>query len=111
GLRPVADAPPRDPPALVARGRALFTSDRVGCTGCHLGDGSSTDGERHQVLDNEKAIDTPALSHLGNTAPYFHDGTAQTLEDVVSQAGDRMGHTRLLSGVDRVALAAYLRTL
>ncbi len=35
-------------------------------------------------------IDTPTLLGLWDTAPYFHDGSAPTLEDVVVVAGGRM---------------------
>jgi cytochrome c peroxidase len=48
---------------------------------------------------------------VGLTAPYFHDGSAKTLEELVERNGDRMGKTSQLSTNERRALVAYLRTL
>ncbi|HZN91113.1 MAG TPA: cytochrome c peroxidase, partial [Myxococcales bacterium] len=57
------------------------------------------------------AFDTPALRQLALTAPYFHDGSAKTLEELVDGNRDRMGRTSHLSTDERRALVAYLRTL
>ena len=68
---------------------------------------------------------TPGLRDLGHSTPYLHDGSADTLEDVISfyvetsalaQAGDlRNAAPELLDvhlGPDDVApLAAFLRAL
>ena len=58
------------------------------------------------------AFDTPSLAGLFATAPYFHDGSAKTLDDVLklSDAG-KMGDTSGLSKQQREDLKAYLLTL
>ncbi|APR75606.1 Hypothetical protein A7982_00952 [Minicystis rosea] len=48
---------------------------------------------------------------MSGTAPYFHDGRAATLEELIDENADRMGHTSHLSREDRAALIAFLRTL
>jgi cytochrome c peroxidase len=130
GLRPVrapAGAAARD--ALVARGRKLFHDRTVGCSSCHDPASGYVDGAAHDVgsVSREEqeelakaagketvvtpAFDTPSLRQVGLTAPYFHDGSAPTLEALVERNGDRMGKTSHLSPDDRRALVAYLRTL
>jgi cytochrome c peroxidase len=54
---------------------------------------------------------TPSLWFVAGTAPYFHDGSAATLEELVRENGNRMGDTRHLSAGEQGALVAYLRTL
>jgi len=132
GLRPVRPPPPAADPAMVAQGKALFHDRAVGCSGCHDPDSGFTDGQAHDVESLSKAeraelqqalggnkapdasataFDTPTLRQVGLTAPYFHDGSAKTLEDVVEHNQDRMGKTSQLSTGERRALVAYLRTL
>src|SRR6185369_4867652 len=92
------DAPP--PPArsfdstAAERGRPLF--DRA-CASCHVG-GSSTDNNKgklhppaetgmdsaYAVRTANKAYRTTPLRGLWQHPPYFHDGSAGTLEDVVT---------------------------
>jgi cytochrome c peroxidase len=103
----------------------------VGCSSCHDPDSGFTDGQAHDVeslsaAEREElkqsgsgkapeptadAFDTPTLRQVGLTAPYFHDGSAKTLDDVVDGNRDRMGKTSQLSTGERRALVAYLRTL
>ncbi len=55
------------------------------------------------------AFDTPTLRGIFATAPYFHDGSAQTLDDAV---GVMLEVGRMdLSDSDRADLVAYLMTL
>ena len=61
------------------------------------------DGNMHTACD----FDTPTLRAIFATAPYFHDGSAATLRDVV----DRLPFTQTLSDDDRNALVEYLKTL
>ena len=81
--------------AIAGRGRAVF--DRT-CASCHVG-GNGTDnntGALHTPaetgVDGAYAARTPTkgyrttpLRGLWQHAPYFHDGSAATLADVVSQ--------------------------
>ena len=53
----------------------------------------------------------PSLRNVGVTAPYFHDGSARTLDDLIDHNGDRMGKTSHLSTQERASLVAFLRTL
>ena len=80
--------------AAAARGRAVF--DRT-CATCHIG-GAGTDnntGKLHQPSETgvdgryaartaNKAYRTTPLRALWQHAPYFHDGSAATLADVVA---------------------------
>jgi YVTN family beta-propeller protein len=52
-------------------------------------------------------FDTPTLRGVFATAPYFHDGSARTLDDVV----DRLSFSRGLSAHAKADLVAYLNTL
>jgi cytochrome c peroxidase len=52
-------------------------------------------------------FDTPTLRGVFATAPYFHDGSAATLRDVI----DRLPASQALSSDDKDALIAYVKTL
>ncbi len=61
------------------------------------------------------AFDTPALRGLTDSAPYFHDGSAATLEDVLPAmlraAATPGAAPQTLSATDQSALVEYLRSL
>jgi mono/diheme cytochrome c family protein len=100
----------------VARGRELFVSQEVGCSGCHTEEHEASDRTLHDVgsrapTDQVAQFRTPPLLFIAGTGPYFHDGRYATLEDLLADNLDRMGTTTHLSQDDRDALAAYLRTL
>jgi len=108
---PAVRTPTRDKVA-VARGKTLFESAELGCTSCHDG-AAYTDRERHRF--GGKAIDTPSLVGLAASAPYFHDGSAPTLDTLLrdhgtvhGMAGDATGK---LSDAQIADLKAYLETL
>ena len=73
----------------------------------------------HADLDGDArggcAFDTPALRGLTDSAPYFHDGSAATLDDVLHamlQAAAGAGETpATLSTSQQTALVEYLRSL
>jgi YVTN family beta-propeller protein len=73
------------------RGKALFESDIIGCSICHPGP-LYTDLKQHDVgtVDGKDAewfgplIDTPSLRFLYDSAPYFHDGSAETLMETIT---------------------------
>lgn len=94
------------------RGEQVFVVS--GCVDCHQGE-SYRDGLRHDVGtitaasgqrigEQLTAIRTPTLIELWDSAPYFHDGSAATLEDVLS----RGTHNAELSQEDRQDLIQYL---
>jgi len=79
-------------------GRQVFNS--MNCVACHSGDDltDSAIGLLHDVgtlrtTSGQRigapltGIDTPTLRGLWDNAPYFHDGSARTLEDVFIVAG------------------------
>jgi DNA-binding beta-propeller fold protein YncE len=62
------------------------------------------------------AFDTPALRGLSDSAPYLHDGSAATLDDVIpimlqATAPSCTTPRTSLSADDRAALVEYLRSL
>lgn len=105
--------------AIAARGRAVF--DRT-CASCHLG-GSGTDnnnGTLHPPADTgvdgayaartaTKAYRTTPLRALWQHPPYFHDGSAATLADVVAQY-NRVRKLSLTAEQQR-DLVEYLKSL
>ncbi|HVR73093.1 MAG TPA: c-type cytochrome [Planctomycetota bacterium] len=115
---------PRPPPGSVdveaaGRGGAVF-NDR--CAGCHTG-ATGTDnnsGALHEPSEtgmdpgyamrtvNKKYRTTP-LRALWQHPPYFHDGSAQTLADVVEHY-DRVRELRL-TDEQKSDLVEYLKTL
>jgi cytochrome c peroxidase len=101
---------------LEARGREVFTSEEVGCSGCHrpgtdYSDRTLRDVGSRTPADATAAFRTPPLLHVGSSAPYFHDGRYPTLEKLLDDNLDRMGQTSHLGEDDRRALSAFLRTL
>jgi cytochrome c peroxidase len=78
-----------DPEALgpaALRGRALFAE--LGCAACHRPPSFATDSYHSVGVPADPALNggrarVPSLRGLGLTAPYFHDGSAATLEEVV----------------------------
>jgi DNA-binding beta-propeller fold protein YncE/mono/diheme cytochrome c family protein len=116
-------APPR-PTELSSeeqKGRAIFTSPKTECASCHAPEKDFTDrtvipliGFRTRPLfteDEKPGYRVPSLLYVGSTAPYYHDGSAETLEQLVSENKNRMGKTNHLSDEEKAALVAYLKTL
>ena len=113
---PQRPAPSAASETLVARGRDLYMSDKLGCNSCHEVGHGTTDRHVHDVGSQAKgesraAFRTPSLVMLEATAPYFHDGRYATLEALLDDNLDRMGQTSHLAADDRAALLAFLRTL
>ena len=85
------------------RGQKLFFNKEVNCSACHLGanladelyhnlgigienPGKDTDWGRFAVTGEEKdkgAFKTPTIRNVALSAPYMHDGSLKTLEEVV----------------------------
>ena len=119
-------AAPAPPPgsfdaAAAARGRAVFRG-KARCADCHVGV-ALTDinlGIRHApeatgmdpayaMRTAERRYRTTPLRGLLQHPPYFHDGSAATLEDVVGHY-DAFLNLRL-TGAERDDLVQYLRSL
>lgn len=125
--------------------RAGLTLFRDSCAGCHQLVGDSATGERIPARDLERrllagevaltdarlhAVGTPVLGEGGNNppslrgvweaAPYFSDGSARTLEDVLRRtdpdarevhASENAARAPAFSDRQRAALLAFLRAL
>ncbi len=97
----------------VARGKKVFDSAEVGCRGCHDG-ANYTDQVTHKFSGSTLAeADTPSLVGLAASAPYFHDGSAATLEALLRDRGavHGMAETAKLSDQQIADLIAFLETL
>ncbi len=112
-------------------GKAIFESKDAACSTCHIPERDFVDGKSHDVgtaSQNEVVsyqfqfamnpearppwiLDTPTLKGVYYTAPYFHDGSAPTLYDVLEREGSRMGSTAHLTQAQKQQLVAYLLTL
>jgi len=100
-----------------------FTDDRFHNTGVGFRNGSNADEGRYAVTQNERdraAFKTPTLRDVARTAPYMHDGSLATLEDVVdfySKGGNRNPNQDLrirplnLSAEEKRQLVAFLKAL
>ncbi len=100
------------------QGLALFRG-KAGCISCHLGP-NLTDEEKHQTsagkIDRDKAFKTPSLRQIAQAAPYFHDGSAATLDDVIDHydkgdAPDPEIRPLKLTPAEKQALKAFLESL
>jgi mono/diheme cytochrome c family protein len=109
---PAPKAPTRDH-AAVARGKQLFESAELGCASCHDGK-AFTDREKHPLASQTlPAAKTPSLIGLAASAPYFHDGSAVTIEALLRDRGavHGMAETAKLSDAQVADLTAYLEQL
>ena len=95
-------------------GYDLFKS--LGCVSCHQG--VNVGGnlyQRHGIFHplaspDPEILRVPSLRNVATPAPYFHDGSAQTLEDAVRKmANAQLGRT--LSDQQITAIVAFLGTL
>lgn len=124
--------PPRriEDEALVQRGEAVF--GELGCTGCHTpslgGVAAYTDLLLHDIAPQDAPVAnrefgvlpteyrTPPLWGLRDTAPYLHDGSAESPEEAVLNGhhGEAQAARQAFGAADvndRVALGEFLRSL
>ena len=108
---------------MVSAGRTVFRES--GCDTCHQTDGqpvmdldnnsmrSRVDVGTQGAYDDSALFDVPTLYGLAFTAPYLHDGRAETLEALLTthNAADQHGQTSQLSQAQRQQLIAFLHTL
>jgi cytochrome c peroxidase len=96
----------------VARGKKLFDSAELGCRTCHDG-AAYTDQSGHKLSGTLAESDTPSLRGLAASAPYYHDGSAATLEALLRDRGAVHGMmpSVRLSDEDVADLTAFLETL
>lgn len=102
------------------KGKEIFMSEQTGCIRCHAGEEYSDrvavalgPWEKAEGFEDESAdtFKTPSLLYVGGTAPYYHDGSVKTLEELIEKNNDRMGKTKHLSKEEKAALVAFLRVL
>jgi hypothetical protein len=109
-------------------GATLFHSGALGCAECHGGveftDSGAFDfslkdvgtlgaGSGGRLGEALTGIDTPTLKGLWETAPYFHDGSADDLTAVLTtrNPANLHGNTSQLSAAEIAQLARYLLEL
>ena len=108
------------------RGKTLFerATDKFGkpipeanrCSFCHSGpkgtSQKSFDVGTKKLTDNSGLLDTPQLVNVDLTAPYLHDGSARTLEEIwtVFNPQDKHGRANDLTKDELNDLIEYLRT-
>ncbi len=107
-------------------GKAIFerSIDKFGkpiplnnrCSFCHSGhkgtSQKSFDVGTMKPTDASGLLDTPQLTNIALTAPYLHDGSARTLEEIwtIYNPDDRHGRTNDLTKDELNDLIEYLRT-
>jgi YVTN family beta-propeller protein len=96
-------------------GRPIPSTGR--CISCHPGP-LYTDRQKHDVgtkspLDTEGIFDTPHLTNIYDSAPYLHDGTAESLEEIWTRFNpdDRHGVTNDMTKDELNHLIEYIKTL
>ncbi|HEX4036986.1 MAG TPA: beta-propeller fold lactonase family protein [Acidobacteriaceae bacterium] len=108
------------------RGSAVFhrATDKLGqpippgnqCATCHSGSKGTSqksfDVGTKKPTDTGGLFDTPQLTNIALTAPYLHDGSAATLEEIwtIYNPHDRHGRTNDLTKDELNDLIEYLRT-
>jgi mono/diheme cytochrome c family protein len=105
--------------AAAQRGKPVFAKN---CQSCHVGvDGTDNNGNKlhapaetgmdgaYAARTTTKAYRTTPLRALWQHPPYFHDGSAATLEDVVTHYDDTLELG--LTPSQRSDLAEYLKSL
>jgi YVTN family beta-propeller protein len=113
--------------AAQERGKAFFERTRKKdgtpipasnqCPVCHAGphftNQQLTDVGTGKPTDRSPMIDVPQLSGIALTAPYLHDGSAQSLEEIwtVYNPDDRHGVSNDLQKDELNDLIEYLKTL
>jgi YVTN family beta-propeller protein len=112
--------------AAQERGRVIFERDvdKFGkpiplenrCSYCHSGpkgtDRKIFDVGTHKATDTGGVFKTPQLTNIALTAPYLHDGSARTLEEIwtIYNPDDKHGRTNDLTKDELNDLIEYLRT-
>ena len=121
---------------LAVKGRNLFFSEKSNCTACHAGanfadeqyhnlgvgmTAAKPDIGRAEVTKDKKdtgALKTPTVRNVALTAPYMHDGSQKTLEEVVEwyakgghanpHLSDKMKKLEL-SDTEKKSLVAFMK--
>ena len=111
-----------DPAAIsesAKRGEILFFLDGgPSCFRCHSGSNFSDSAYHNNGLGASGKFKTPTLRNIALTAPYMHDGSIPTLEQVVDHyaSGGKAGHDPIMRGFyltpqNRADLVEFLKCL
>ena len=107
--------------AAARRGEEIFTRDLRGlgnraCSTCHIPSANFVDSLRHDIGSADSSatardtfFETPTLINVVHTAPYMHDGSLETLADVVAWFDTEYGLA--FSKRERGDLTAYLEAV
>jgi cytochrome c peroxidase len=118
------------------RGMQLFFSQRTGCNSCHTAplftrhefksNGffimyADSGRQRITMLESDRGLfSVPSLRNIAHTAPYMHNGSVKTLEDVVATYNhggnhfankDSLIRPLNLSDSERADIVAFLKSL
>ena len=112
--------------AAQERGKALFErsvdkfknpiAETNRCVYCHRGPKGTNQKlfnvGTHKDLDNAGLLKAPPLTNIALTAPYLHDGSARSMEEIwtVYNPDDKHGRTNDLAKDELNDLIEYLRT-
>jgi len=112
--------------AAQERGKAIFErsvdkfknpiAETNRCVYCHSGPKGTNQKlfnvGTHKALDNAGLLKSPPLTNIALTAPYLHDGSARTMEEIwtVYNPEDKHGRTNDLTKDELNDLIEYLRT-
>jgi cytochrome c peroxidase len=131
-----ADAEAHKMSESAVRGQKVYFSDKGACSACHVG-ANLTDEQYHNLgigmdakepdlgrftetkVDKDKgAFKTPTIRNVALSAPYMHDGSLKTLEEVIDLY-DKGGHANPhldpkikklnLSAQDKADLLAFMQ--
>ena len=86
------------------------------CSYCHSGPKGTSqrsfDVGTKKAVDQSGLFDTPQLANVAMTAPYLHDGSARTMEEIwtIYNPDDKHGRTNDLTKDELNDLIEYLRT-
>ncbi len=119
-------APDGELTAAEEHGKAIFERDKDNfgkpipetnrCSYCHIGpegtDRKLSDVGTKKPTDRSGFLKTPQLTNIGLMAPYLHDGSAPSLEEIwtVFNPEDKHGRTNDLTKNQLNDLIEYLRT-
>ncbi len=100
------------------KGQIIFNNPGLGCIACHPPP-LYTDKQKHDVgtstIDEKigPEYDTPSLMSLYNSAPYFHDGSAENLYEALTRETQDNEHdvSGTLSEIEIFDLIAFLEVL
>jgi mono/diheme cytochrome c family protein len=99
--------------AAADRGKELFESQEVGCSGCHAG--AHLTNNQTENVGTGADLQVPSLKGVRFRTPLMHDGCAANLSERFTKkdcgGGDKHGKTSQLSAAQIGDLTAYLETL